>query len=128
MNSALAKQLPSMTATPIPKVWRIPSRSRFEDLGGEIVAFTAVNVGDTDMRPVLTAVAAAGPPEFLYFPVFTAECAFLAKQAKEVAGLEDTVYFRGGWLYLCRSSRGHWGSGRGDVLLRPGHLLWRLTL
>jgi branched-chain amino acid transport system substrate-binding protein len=66
-------------------------RESFEALGGEIVAFTAINVGDTDMRPVLTAVSAAGPPEFIYFPVFTAECAFLAKQAKEVAGLEDTA-------------------------------------
>ena len=63
----------------------------FEKLGGTIVEFTAINVGDTDMRPVLTSVSAAGPPEFLYFPVFTAECAFLAKQAKEVSGLENTV-------------------------------------
>ena len=63
----------------------------FEELGGEIVEFTAINVGDTDMRPVLTAVAAAGPPDFIYYPVFTAECAFLSKQAKEVAGLENTV-------------------------------------
>jgi branched-chain amino acid transport system substrate-binding protein len=66
-------------------------RDSFEELGGEIVEFTAVNAGDTDMRPVLTAVAAAGPPEFLYFPIFTAECAFMAKQAREVAGLENTV-------------------------------------
>ncbi|HLC01948.1 MAG TPA: branched-chain amino acid ABC transporter substrate-binding protein [Anaerolineales bacterium] len=66
-------------------------RESFEELGGTIVEYTAVNVGDTDMRPVLTAVSAAGPPEFLYFPIFTAECALLAKQAKEVAGLEDTV-------------------------------------
>jgi branched-chain amino acid transport system substrate-binding protein len=63
----------------------------FAALGGEVVAFTAVNKGDTDMRPVLTAVSAAGPPEFLYYPVFTAEGGFLTKQAKEVAGLEDTV-------------------------------------
>lgn len=63
----------------------------FEEKGGEIVEFTAVNKGDTDMRPVLTSVAAAGPPEFLYYPVFTAEGGFLTKQAKEVAGLEDTI-------------------------------------
>ncbi len=63
----------------------------FEKLGGTVVAFTAINVGDTDMRPVLTSVAAAGPPEFLYYPVFTAECAFLSKQAREVSGLENTV-------------------------------------
>ena len=63
----------------------------FKKLGGEIVEFTAISKGDTDMRPVLTTVAAAGPPEFLYYPVFTAECAFLTKQAREVAGLENTV-------------------------------------
>lgn len=63
----------------------------FEGLGGQVVEFTAVNKGDTDMRPVLAAVAAAGPPELLYYPVFTAEGGFLTKQAKEVSGLEDTI-------------------------------------
>ena len=63
----------------------------FEKRGGEVVMFTAVNKGDTDMRPVLTAVSAAGPPDFLYYPIFTAECGFLTKQAKEVAGLENTI-------------------------------------
>jgi branched-chain amino acid transport system substrate-binding protein len=63
----------------------------FEARGGEIVMFTAVNVGDTDMRPVLTAVSAAGPPDFLYYPIFTAECGFITKQAKEIAGLENTI-------------------------------------
>jgi branched-chain amino acid transport system substrate-binding protein len=65
----------------------------FEGLGGTVVAFTAVNVGDTDMRPVLTSVANSegGAPDFLFFPVFTAECAFLATQALEVEGLENTV-------------------------------------
>jgi branched-chain amino acid transport system substrate-binding protein len=68
-------------------------REAFEELGGTVIAFTAVNVGDTDMHPVLTSVAeaAGGPPQFLFFPVFTAECAFLAVQAQEVAGLENTV-------------------------------------
>jgi branched-chain amino acid transport system substrate-binding protein len=68
-------------------------REAFEALGGTVIAFTAVNVGDTDMRPVLTSVAEApgGPPAFLFFPVFTDECVFLAQQALEVAGLENTV-------------------------------------
>jgi branched-chain amino acid transport system substrate-binding protein len=63
----------------------------FTGLGGQVVEFTAVNKGDTDMRPVLAAVAAAGPPELIYYPVFTAEGGFLTKQAKEVSGLEDTI-------------------------------------
>ncbi len=68
-------------------------RESFEGMGGKVVAFTAVSKGDTDMKPVLTAVAASegGAPEFLFFPVFTAECAFLAKQTKEVSGLENTI-------------------------------------
>ncbi len=63
----------------------------FSARGGDLQLFTAVNTGDTDMRPVLTAVAAAGPPDFVYYPIFTAECAFVSKQAKEVSGLENAI-------------------------------------
>jgi branched-chain amino acid transport system substrate-binding protein len=62
----------------------------FKELGGEITAQEAINVGDTDMRPVLTSIA-TGQPEFLYYPIFIAEGAFITSQAKEVAGLENTV-------------------------------------
>lgn len=63
---------------------------RFTELGGEVTAQEAVNVGQTDMRPVLTTIAAT-EPEFLYYPIFIAEGGFITTQAKEVAGLEDTV-------------------------------------
>jgi branched-chain amino acid transport system substrate-binding protein len=33
----------------------------FVELGGEITAQEAVNVGDTDMRPVLTSIVTGGP-------------------------------------------------------------------
>ncbi|MFA9403254.1 MAG: branched-chain amino acid ABC transporter substrate-binding protein, partial [Anaerolineales bacterium] len=66
-------------------------RGAWELLGGTIVEYTAVNKGDTDMRPVLTAVAAAGPPEFMFVPIFMPECAFIAKQVMEVSGLEDVT-------------------------------------
>jgi branched-chain amino acid transport system substrate-binding protein len=62
----------------------------FEELGGTITTFTAVNKGDTDMKPVLNAIA-VDSPEFMYYPVFTAEGGFITKQAKEVAGLENTI-------------------------------------
>ena len=42
----------------------------FEELGGTITTFTAVNKGDTDMKPVLNDVA-VDSPEFIYYPVFT---------------------------------------------------------
>jgi branched-chain amino acid transport system substrate-binding protein len=58
----------------------------FTELGGEIVLATAVNKGDTDMRPVLTEVAASGA-ELLYFPIFQPEADFIVKQAKDIQGL-----------------------------------------
>ena len=62
----------------------------FQELGGEITAQEAVNVGDTDMRPVLTSIA-TGNPELLYYPIFVAEGALITNQAREISGLEDTV-------------------------------------
>jgi len=61
----------------------------FKKQGGTIVAQEAVNVGDTDMRPVLTKIAAA-KPQLIYYPIFVAEAGFITRQAKEVAGLEQT--------------------------------------
>lgn len=60
---------------------------RFVELGGEIVAQQAVGPTDTDMRPVLTNIAAA-KPELIYLPIFTAAGGFVASQSKEVPGLE----------------------------------------
>jgi branched-chain amino acid transport system substrate-binding protein len=62
----------------------------FVELGGEITTQEAVNVGDTDMRPVLTKIAATAP-EFIYYPIFIAEGGHITVQAKEVAGLENTI-------------------------------------
>ena len=62
----------------------------FEELGGEVLLQEAVSKGQTDMKPVLTRIAAQ-KPDILYFPIFVAEGGYIAAQAKEVAGLEDTV-------------------------------------
>jgi branched-chain amino acid transport system substrate-binding protein len=62
----------------------------FTELGGEITAQEAVNVGQTDMRPVLTSIAAGGP-EILYYPIFPVEGALISTQVKEIAGLEKTI-------------------------------------
>jgi branched-chain amino acid transport system substrate-binding protein len=60
----------------------------FTELGGTITAQEAVNVGDTDMKPVLTSIATGGP-EIIYFPIFEPESDLVAQQAKEVSGLEE---------------------------------------
>lgn len=62
----------------------------FTDLGGTVVISTAVTADQTDMRPVLTEIAAAGA-ELIFFPIFQPAGDFLAEQALEVAGLEDVA-------------------------------------
>ncbi|MGJ3240990.1 MAG: branched-chain amino acid ABC transporter substrate-binding protein [Anaerolineae bacterium] len=62
----------------------------FAELGGEVVFQGAITKGDTDMTAVLTEVASVSP-DVLYFPVFEPESNFLASQARQTPGLEDTV-------------------------------------
>jgi branched-chain amino acid transport system substrate-binding protein len=56
---------------------------------GSVTAREAISPTDTDMRPVLTKIA-AGKPQFLYYPIFIAAGGHLTRQVKEVAGLEKT--------------------------------------
>ena len=65
-------------------------RDSFTELGGEIVAFEAESADATNVEPLLTTIAAAGP-EILYFPTFTNLAALITKTAKDIAGLEDVV-------------------------------------
>jgi branched-chain amino acid transport system substrate-binding protein len=62
----------------------------FRELGGTITAQEAINVGDTDMGPVLTTIA-AGAPELIYFPIFEPEGPLVASKAKEISGLENVI-------------------------------------
>ncbi|HMN28878.1 MAG TPA: branched-chain amino acid ABC transporter substrate-binding protein, partial [Caldilineaceae bacterium] len=57
----------------------------FEGLGGSITAAEAVGPTDTDMRPVLTSIAATGP-EMLYYPIFTSSGGLITVQSKEIEG------------------------------------------
>ncbi len=63
---------------------------RLEELGGEVVAADAVNVGDTDFRSLLEDIAAK-KPELIYFGGFSAEGARLAQQRAD-AGLKDVIF------------------------------------
>ena len=65
-------------------------REAFEELGGEVTVFTAVNKGDTDMIAVLTEVA-AGDPEAVFFPIFMPEGGFIVQQVDSISGLRDTT-------------------------------------
>jgi branched-chain amino acid transport system substrate-binding protein len=64
----------------------------FTALGGEVTGYEAVAKEDTDMVPVLTAIA-AGSPEALFFPIFQPAGDFIAGQVAGVSGLENTQLF-----------------------------------
>lgn len=61
----------------------------FEELGGEVVLGTAVGPDDTDMRPVLTEVAAT-EPDLMFFPIFQPAADHVVQQATEFEPLQDT--------------------------------------
>jgi branched-chain amino acid transport system substrate-binding protein len=61
----------------------------FKELGGTIALATAISKGDTDMRPVLTEVAATRP-DVVFFPIFQPEADFIVRQAKDFPALADT--------------------------------------
>ena len=71
----------------------------FAELGGEVTFQGAVNVGDTDMRPILTELA-SNPPDALYFPIFEPEGNLIAAQSKEISGLEDLLLMGADGLYV----------------------------
>ncbi|MEO1442981.1 MAG: branched-chain amino acid ABC transporter substrate-binding protein, partial [Chloroflexota bacterium] len=62
------------------------------DFEGTVTFQGAVNIGDTDMTAILTEIA-ADAPDVLYFPIFEPEGNFIADQAQDIAGLEDTILF-----------------------------------
>jgi len=65
------------------------AQKRFTELGGKVVATEAVAPTDVDMRPLLTGIATTKPCA-LYFPVFVAAAAQIARQVSQVSGLEST--------------------------------------
>jgi branched-chain amino acid transport system substrate-binding protein len=66
----------------------------FKEAGGQVALATAISKGDTDMRPVLTEVAAA-KPDVVFFPIFQPEADFIVKQAKDFPALADTEKLMG---------------------------------
>jgi branched-chain amino acid transport system substrate-binding protein len=74
-------------------------RQVFTELGGEVVLSATVNKGDTNMGPVLIAVATSGA-ELLFMPVFRPEGDYLVLQAKEIEGLEDVALMTAEGLFL----------------------------
>jgi branched-chain amino acid transport system substrate-binding protein len=66
-------------------------RDQFEGLGGTVVAFEAINPGETDYSAPLSGIAAQSP-DALFYGGYDAEAAVIANQ-KDVAGLGDAIMF-----------------------------------
>jgi branched-chain amino acid transport system substrate-binding protein len=74
-------------------------RQVFTELGGEVVLSAAVNKGDTNMQPVLAAVATSGA-QLLFMPVFRPEGDYLVIQARETEALANVTLMTAEGLYL----------------------------
>ncbi|MDR3348292.1 MAG: ABC transporter substrate-binding protein [Acidaminococcales bacterium] len=70
-------------------------RSEFEKKGGQIVAEEAYQQKDTDFRPVLTKIRAAGP-EGIFVPGYYQEVGTIIKQAREF-GITMPLLGSDGW-------------------------------
>jgi branched-chain amino acid transport system substrate-binding protein len=66
-------------------------QAKFEELGGEVVAYEAVTPGEADYVAPLSAVAAAGP-EAVYFGGYAAEGIVMMNQWSQ-AGLDGVLFF-----------------------------------
>jgi branched-chain amino acid transport system substrate-binding protein len=70
----------------------------FTARGGQVTLAAAVNKGDADMRPVLTAVAASGA-ELLFFILYSPEEDRIVVQAREMGSLDDVMLMTGEAFY-----------------------------
>lgn len=67
------------------------AQERFEELGGEVVAFEAITTGEADYVAVLSSVAAA-EPEAVFFGGYAAEAIVMVNQWEQ-AGLDGVLFF-----------------------------------
>jgi branched-chain amino acid transport system substrate-binding protein len=74
-------------------------RRALAELGGQVVLDATVNRGDTDMRPVLKAVAASGA-ELLFFPVYEPEGNYIVLQAAETKLSQQIALLSAEGLYF----------------------------
>jgi branched-chain amino acid transport system substrate-binding protein len=66
-------------------------KNAFEALGGQVVDEESIDSSDQDYTPVLTKIGQKSP-DLLYGPDYTAECALILKQGRQVAGLSNTAF------------------------------------
>jgi len=66
----------------------------FKGLGGTVTTQAAVTKDQTNMQDVLSSIAtsnAGGPPDVLYYPIFTAAGGYITAQVRDVPGMENVI-------------------------------------
>ncbi len=89
----------------------------FEELGGEVVASDAVNVGDTDFRGLLDEIATADP-ELVFFAGFIAEGVRLVNQRFDV-GLDEAGFMGTDGVYAGAFIEDAGGAAEGVFVSSP---------
>jgi branched-chain amino acid transport system substrate-binding protein len=93
-------------------------RQTFVELGGQLVLDAAINQGDTNMRPVLNAVAASGA-ELLFFPVYEPEGDYIVIQAADMASFESIALMSADGLFFDTFVAAVGEAGVGMYLMSP---------
>jgi branched-chain amino acid transport system substrate-binding protein len=93
-------------------------RQAFTEMGGEAVLSAAVNKGDTNMQPVLDAVAKSGA-ELLFLPVFQPEGDRLVIQARETEALRNLTLMTAEGLYVSEFVEAVGPAGVGMYMVVP---------
>jgi branched-chain amino acid transport system substrate-binding protein len=93
-------------------------RKTFVELGGQLVLDAAINKGDTNMQPVLNAVADSGA-ELLFFPVYEPEGDYLILQAAELESFAAIALMSADGLYFETFVAAVGQAGVGVVLIAP---------
>ena len=55
----------------------------YKKMGGKIIQVAKINSGDSDFKAMLSNIKALNP-EFIFFPIYSAEAGLIAKQAKQL--------------------------------------------
>lgn len=90
----------------------------FLSLGGDIVLAAAVNKGDKEMKPILSAVMNAGA-DLLFFPLFQPEGGRLLLAARKTPGFEDIVLMSDGALIESSFIESAGSAGAGMYFVGP---------
>lgn len=90
----------------------------FTELGGKIVLLTAINKGDTEMEPVLSAVARSGA-QLLFFPLFQPEGNYMLFQARKMRIFDKIQLMSDGALIEASFIKEVGEAGRGMYFVGP---------